>query len=552
MENEVLAASPATLGVSYVRHVLPQQLEFLLLMCGGNVALFTDMKALIRPADLGKPNEFALRTTWAAMLQSMEKFQGWSYESLAACANEYLQTKPDELALFTQESWAEMFNNSPAGLLFSIVNPDIALSTVNLSLARDILHRLANERLIVDKVRHVFNPGSGRGGVPITKSFLDNLNDVLAKVSNTQTMPTGSSAPEGGYTSESTAVELTGLSFIDQVFGGQRRGDVNGILGPTGGGKSTLALHMAVTMAKLSQQVAQAGGPMEPVIFVTAEESLPRLYPRLWSNAFSILRATLEESLDTRRLSTRANLRPYELAMQQSGQDILSEQDRYEQGRVWLDRAFKFIDISGTGDYPTAGFGGVDEIASYVDRLCDSESIRPKAVFIDYAGLVLERQINLDLSKPERLRLEVKRMGDVLKTRVAGRFDTTVWLLHQLKDSYGSESPTKMPTHSDAGDSKGFAVNMATCGALGTTDKRTNCRWLNWSKVRQARSAENSASILQIEPNFSRLVDVTSLYVPDLPSKGFISVQDARTIGGLSAIQNTSSQPRRMVGNGAV
>lgn len=552
MENEVLAASPATLGVSYVRHVLPQQLEFLLLMCGGNAALFTDMKALIRPTDLGKPSEFALRTTWAAMLQSMDKFQGWSYESLASCANEYLQTKPDEMALFTQESWAEMFNNSPAGLLFSIANSDVELSNVNINLARDILHKLANERLIVDKVRHVFNPSSGRGGIPLTKSFLDNLNEVLAKVSNTQTMPTGSAAPAGGYTAELTAIEPTGLPFIDQAFGGQRRGDVNGILGPTGGGKSTLSMHMAVTMAKLSQQAAQEGSPMEPVIFITAEESLSRLYPRLWSNAFNILRATLEESLDVRRLSTRANLRPYEIAMQQAGEEILSEQDRYEQGRVWLDKAFKFIDISGTGDYPAAGSGGVDEIASYVDRLCDSEGVRPKAVFIDYAGLVLERQIGLDTSKPDRFRQEIKRMGDVLKVRVAGRFNTTVWLLHQLKDAYGSESPTKMPTHTDAGDSKGFAVNMAVCGALGTTDKRTNCRWLNWSKVRYAQAAENSSSILQIEPNFSRLIDVTGSYVPDLPSKGFISVQDARTIGGLSAIQNPSSQPRRMVGNGAV
>lgn len=516
----------------------PVAIEFLFIMCAGNAQLFTDAQRLLEPQHFDGPQETPLRITWEAMRRSFATTRAFSFEALDHYAREYLAENPTELHLLSEEAFHILFRNDNQGLLYAIAYPDIPISEPNLLLARSHMQRLANERTVVNHLRRILDPN--KPGVPEIGDALRVVSERADSIKVLNQIPIVDMTPAFGSPVKPAAEYTpTGMSVIDSRFGGQRVGDVNGILGSTGSGKTTFLLHLAVCCARQSWLESQTTGkPVAPVLFFSAEESAEKLRPRLWSNWYSIPRGSLEGQCNWESFSTAGNLRPYELEMQAGQPRQLSEYERYVMGSEELKQTFYMLDISGSENYPEAGKGYIPEIGSYVDRITQQCGVAPKAIFIDYAGLLVERWMDMsNMAADKAYQYGLKRFGDKCRLEITERYRTTMWVLQQLKGDSADYSPTKELTHADTGACKDFATNLAMCGILGNPDKNTGCRVMHFPKTRyKPDGATVPKAILKIHPLFSRMVDVTSQYSIDIGTRQILPVSESRAIGGMQLV----------------
>lgn len=429
-----------------------------------------------------------------------------------------------------------IFERSGRGLFFSALQArEAAVDPVNKNLAREILKRFGQERKIVGPLRNILNPRNG-GGVPENLAeFMVAIHNEESKLSTMNVVPRVEIAPAFGTPLPPASIfQLTGVPFIDGPLGGQREGDANGLLGVTGGGKTTFAIHIATSLAKQCFADGIRPGDKHPswVGFATFEEPPAKLQPRLWSSAFAIPRAKLEVDFTWDSLTTHANLADYERRMQQ-GADILSEADRYRRDAPILSQCFDLWDLSGSDEHPQAGYGSVPEIASYVARTVDAKGVTPRAVFIDYAGLAVQRYCqakNWDLER--HYRLQLKLFAEECRRLIAMKYSCTVWILHQVNGQAIDASPSKLLRIADADECKTFAVNTAVCGCIGPADTNTGCRFLNWDKVRYRPPQQVPPVLLRMDDMFAMMRDVTSQYEVD--GKSFIAKDDIARIAGNS------------------
>jgi hypothetical protein len=340
----------------------------------------------------------------------------------------------------------------------------------------------------------------------------------------------------------------TGIDWIDrpEALGGQVAGDCCGIIAPTGAGKTTLAVHMAVAGARACAEDASVTATTpEFVVYVSVEESGKKLQPRVLSAACQISLQRLRTLRGWDQLTTLANLEPYErtLGNGPTGRvELSSERDRYDANQPMLARCFDMLDFSGSEEFPNSGRGYVQEVAAAISHLQQKRGQGVRAVYIDYAGLLVERSLGQGLDD-RKLRLWLKRIGDDFRGQVAERFGCTCWVLHQLRGEAGNSSPLKLMKHTDAGETKDFANNMAVCGCMGAVDTMTGCRRLNWSKTRNVRNESITPVTLRIHDYFATMEDVTATYIADEASRRFVNRAEASQIMGQRASDAPPTPP---------
>jgi hypothetical protein len=510
----------------------PSAIEWLLICFAQDQQLFREARELIAEHHF-KQNETPLRVMYEALCISTDRYGGATYETLAAIVSDMLAQ--NQGLMLTDVQRQIIFRPDEHGLIYQICNPTgVETEATNRNFSRDLLKRFAHERTVVEPLRRVMNPGFNQG-VP------ENLTDFLSLVTRQQArLATLNSIPEANLTPpigspivSSNVFVKTGVSFIDSILGGQRMGDANGIIGPTGGGKTTLAIHMAVAGAKQSWADAQATNT-EPglVIFITAEEAAIKLRPRIWSAFFNIKRSKLDTMTSWNDLSQPGRLEPYELAMQAGQPNPLSEIERYELNAPILNQCLRVLDLSGSDEHPAAGFGFIDEITSYLARY--QQPIR--TVKIDYAGIFCERYMQAKGMDEKNYRYLLKTFGDRCRQEISARFNCTTWVLHQLKGAVGTAKPTKLMHHSEAGESADFANNLTVCMCLGTVDPFTGCRRLNPSKVRYLPGEKITPPTLRINDDFAIMEDVTRLFVPSDTGQ-FLTPQDSHAIRATEGLE---------------
>jgi RecA/RadA recombinase len=500
----------------------PLQIEWLLLCCANDLQFFLDTQILIKPEHFSFV-EKSYRMAYESMVLASATCQGITFQTLRAACEEILGR--DSFVTFSTEEFNLLVRPDAEGLLYHITHPaiDVEFNAPNLALGRNILQKFAEERLVHAPLLEFLNPSRYPGShVPDNLGgFLDLLETQRSQLTTVKQIPLVDVAPAvGSHLEPAQILVRSGSELIDQPLGGQVRGDVNGIIGPTGGGKTTLGLFLAVQAAKQCAIDAAAGGPADECsIYVTIEEAAIRLRPRIWSACCDIDRARLTAmNGDWSYLSQRGGpYQDYELQDQGNQTDILSETERYEMWRPTLANNFKLLDLSGSFAYPDAGEGYIAEIVSYVSRL----SVPIRSLFIDYAGLLAERYCaakGLDVDEYQRL---LKNFGNLCKSKIAERFQCTVWGLHQLKSDLGNASAARLMSHVDAEGSKAFATNMANCACLSPVDKNTGVRMLNWSKTRGHDTVNLQPMMLRIDSRFAKINNVSNLYVRP-PSGGRI------------------------------
>lgn len=539
LDPVLLAQQP----VSTTPAIAPQAVEFLLMCLASDRSFLAEAVHLLLPQYF-VAEETALLYLWQTMQAAHTSYGGCSYPVVSMLLRQRIESGDNP---FTPEQLQIIFRPDSHGLIFAVTNARYDPATVRFG--RDLLKQFLYERSVVRPLQRVLHQGH-RQNVPELNQFFGQIQKQNDKLRSLHEIPSVTVAPTRGSPFAPPSIfKRTGIPFIDEPIGGQRVGDCNGILGPTGGGKSTFSAHLATAMARICWSEAAERGSNNPdlVILASYEEDGKKCLPRIWSAAFQIPRRKLE-TLQWPDLTTQETLEDYERRLFSTSSYIPSESERYDAGSIWLNKCFYLLDLAGGDAYPGAGRGGVTELASYIDRIQQQRGQAIRGVFIDYAGLVISNFMATNNRDKRETRQFTKEFPNLVRQQISEKFQTTTWVLEQIRGEAGSFSPFKLLHHTDTAECKDFAQNMAVCGCLGVIDKTSGCQRLNWSKVRFRPGYEVPPITVRINDTFSLMEDVSDNFVADETLRRFISRSDAARIGGLDAAPSrvaTMTGPRQ-------
>jgi hypothetical protein len=482
---------------------------------------------------------------WRALVAVAKDYGAPNTETLTVAVYNYLQQQG---GMLPEDLVQSILRQDGQGLIWSSMNTEADATT--LAFARAILQRFLHERTIVIPLRRQLSQGVG-GSYPANMGdFLQAIVKQQDTIRSVREVPRAIVAPAIGtpITRTPDVFKLIGIPWIDRLLHGHRVGDANGIIGVIGGGKTTMAVHMAAASAKQCWTDAQQSGKRpEFVIFVTAEEPESKVLPRIQSAAFQIPRVKLAGLSDWSQLTTQATLDHYEQQLSidiGGGQDILSETDRWHLNHQWVNECFELLDFSGSDRYPHAGEGFIPEMVANIDALIQMRNgQQPRAVFIDWAGILCERHMDSIGVTRDQIRHYLGPFGGMVRRQISERFQTTSWIAHQIKGSELTSSPTKLLHHSMAAESTAFATELAVCGCIGVPDADSGCRRLNFSKIRYRDQVEVEPVTVRIHPLFNMLEDVSTRYGVSDDGRSFALLADLLQTQGMSAA-GTRNQPQ--------
>lgn len=499
-----------------------------------------EARLLVNPNQFHPMMEQHYRLLWNVVCSVRERYDTYRREDLLTECHRFLSANPGVMLPQQQEM---LLRPDQYGLIYSA----FAVADVNLPYCRHILQEFLQERTIAGPLRQ-FMDSVAMGQYPHDlDDFLDLVNQQRDRIRGIQQLPLVVPVPDLHTQLESPSImHPTGLDWFDSRVGGIREGDAIGIIGVTGSGKSTLAAHLACSIANRAYVEALTQGRQQPDItaLFTYEESAKKMMPRVWSAALKIRRSKLETlTRPWEQLSGPHNMEEYERLMQPQSGEQLCEQQRWEEGRVWLNRSLDIFDMSGSSEFPYAGTGYLSEIAATLETRCQQLGTGIRCVIIDYAGLVAKRHMNMQDIPDERLRHFLAQFGDDCRRQIAEKFNCVVIIMHQVAAQEGGRNPTSLLTHTMASESKAFAENLALCAAMGVPDQGTGCRRLNFSKCRYAKQEQIQPVTLRINDEFAILEDVGSRYVVSEAGRSFMSREQSERFHGGAALPVSPATP---------
>lgn len=472
-------------------------------------------------------DELPLYYLFAAMKELFEQFGALTAEMI----NTRLLAWRDSAAAGTS---ALPLNNDAIESLISFVNESFSVAALPDTEARaekayieDIVRRFIRERMIKGEAQAVLNT---LGGAP------ENLEAQLAqwtrkaqsvdalgkRFENAAMMPDIGSP----IALPPTPVPTT-LPFIDEYLQGFRAGDIIGVLGPYGGGKTTI---LAVTAVRMAQQFA-ANSPNKLSVFIGYEDPAEKMNPTFWSAAAQIDRSLFANGRDFwNELSTADNLKDYdrELPVNRNGEVMFGERERWIAAMSWFNNNFMYLDFSQNEKTGNRGAGGVAEIVVALEQLVRERGMEIGFVAIDYCGVMVEREMNANIRTKysESLARPIKNAVDQLRARIAVPSGAVIMLAHQLaQGEVKNIPPYRYVSHADASGSKSFAENLHGCICVNARDEACHVSTIYWSKLRYLR-ADNLKGLIKIDDRVAEIRLVNDEYTASEAAKRIIQRGD--------------------------
>lgn len=221
----------------------------------------------------------------------------------------------------------------------------------------------------------------------------------------------------------------SGIVWLDRLIGGHGfyKSNCYLVIGPTGGGKTTLTAQAAISMALLGKRVA----------VVSTEQPLNegRLKDKYWA----VLTGKNADAFT-----------PYD-DEDKFPLDLLTDDHRHK-AEVAMQNVLGFDFVSNPGTFAT-----IEAIAS---------QYTPDVIFVDWAGPLAKAESALQKGDPNSAYSNCLRDLGLTARTVADRTGTVVVVFHQLR-SDGGLSPTQEWNHFDASDCKRmahyFGYSMTLC-----------------------------------------------------------------------------------------
>ena len=531
----------------------PALVESMVIRLLSHPGLFHEAVGVLLP-EYFEDTETSFSAIWAAALQCDNEFGHLSFETMSDLVEELLTDAGEEIS--PQESSAIFsVDRDQPGILFWALN-QVNADDVDIEQGRHLLRRFLEERMIADTLRGAFDTSAG--GIPSNlPDIIERANRQRERISGIQEDPVEAGIPENW---EPVALNVwpTGLTFLDaSMDGGHACGEVYGVLGPFGVGKTTLGIQLCVEQCRYwYDREVEYGEDGGQVYFFSYEQSATEVRRKAIACAAQIHMSTMN-TFSGDGLSTCGHLKSYETTMF-TQQGLLGgnappppgEQERYDDVEDMLRNHLRIVDLSG-GAKKRSGDGYVSEIAAILDNDVRRNNARPRMVCIDHVWLAAYRHLQAQGMDERRLRHFITMFGDDMKTKVADRFELPCWLLHQYNGDANKASPAKLLSHTQAAESSSFAMPLSFCFCIGNKDQQSNTAQMVCTKRRRSGNPL-PPSILQIQGEFSTLVDKTDSFV--VHHDKILPVETAEQFGGNTEEVNyavpRSNQSRGLDGAG--
>ena len=334
-------------------------------------------------------------------------------------------------------------------------------------------------RTFMTKAEALYNPQD------IAK-FLAEVQGVYTPPSNRNTLHTPFMEIDKYLTT--TPQVLTGMGPLDRVSGGGfHRKSVNGLLGPTGGGKTMTTYQIAVGQAKRQNNC----------LVMTYEQGIEGdIAQRLCSGIMEV---------DIKEIA-----KPFAQWSRAMQEEYYKKQPEFG----------PYIHIKDMTE-PNQGCRGIFDIEDSFNALKDAGK-EPVYIIVDWLKpLVIRYLVYNGLSVDDKMFRQTAYMFLDQCGQFAKEKDVIMLITHQLDTATSRASPKRKPVVTDASEFKAFSFNLDSCFLLGNRDKETNIAWLLSDKNRRGAPSE---LLVEMKGHLARF-DEAGEYVAD--HKGCFIKRDA-------------------------
>ena len=269
----------------------------------------------------------------------------------------------------------------------------------------------------------------------------------------------------------------TGINWLDDVTsGGGRAGEMWLILGPSGGGKTTLTVQYSSAQALMS----------DDTLWVTYEQSVEGdIAERMIAN---ITDTSLDEIRDIGFDDLDQSIKDKFWAATGGVDDHL----------VAIDMTRRKCDPSDPEDY-----GGIHSIDIELQKL-KAEGFKPKTVIIDWFGFMMSTiaaNLGYDLSTCYRF----KAQEEILKAlKWAKKEKVLLIFLHQLSNEASDKRPTYLANATEAQDMRSMRNYFTLVMVLGVRDVNDVC-WFHSPKARRSARVKRTLQLIGDKQRFIKV-----------------------------------------------
>lgn len=283
-----------------------------------------------------------------------------------------------------------------------------------------------------------------------------------------------------------------GIAFLDPLLdGGSAVGEVYGLLGVSGMGKSILGQQMAIEKARHRKHVA---------VFHYEMDLHPDVVQRMYAYLADVPRDLLKKA------PTMSRLPPQYL------QKLNQEEDAF--AREYL----HVIDMKASR---SAGAGGMNDIRAQLREL-DMKGQHAEFVVIDQLMPMVKRAMvagNMKVDSSVQRTLMQRFVDEAIVMARPSDMATSVMLIHQSSSDVKKRKAVIKPKQGESLEDRAFDNWLSYCLALGTQDDERRC----WFVTTKARGTGRDGYIIQLNPMLPRFDYEPGRFVAD--RTGFISTR---------------------------
>jgi hypothetical protein len=367
--------------------VRPGFIELLLMHVIWDPVIFNLCYAELEPDMLSKPSETAYRHIWTEIKAFYDEHGVMpKLEAISARVASKIETDP--LSLADNTTGAQLLENAQDLLTFAYNRTTNPPGCEEPHEAKKVLRAILIDRGPEEELRRAVTNAVGHRVINLPKlvekaqARIQDIESIGKAEDERITVPTS-------WAQTARPKWPTGVDFVDNIMGGgSEPGDCNVIIGPTGGGKTTLSMQLACSTARLQGQLARRGTDGDPglVVFVSYEDGRRMLQVRSVSYSARILKDRLRDMTSDTELSRVGQLQEYEQRMYQrqgNPEEQLGELERIEQNRPWMDKHLVLVDFN---DPKIGGRGHVTEVKQKLIAIQEDRGMPIKMVVLDWAG----------------------------------------------------------------------------------------------------------------------------------------------------------------------
>lgn len=470
--------------------------------------VFSEAKQVLTPEHFTEPYEIIWAVAWQSCKDLYDQFRALPpREALETDALARIAEHPGEVPESGVRELREFFE-----YIFTFDTTDMFGPNYQ-AYGFDLLHKFLKERHWIDPVRRFIQELGD--STPVDAPAL--MEDFKARYSQVQ----GASAsvmedlvPEGGWVEAPLNLVTTGFPFLDHPMGGGvADGECYGLLGTYGSGKTMLSCGIGAEATSRAVNFGlETGTPIRDTFHFTWETPTSDIRKRVIAYEAHIPLSHLDRGPFVDTMSRRGARHAYEEEM--FPDDPRGEWERYNDTRHLWER-YHIADMRGTDKNPKAGSGGVEEIASELEKYRSRKGIIPDTVIIDYALICVRRFLKAKGWDPDKkLRHLLGDFGDECRRLIATKYNCKVWIVNQLSGASNKKAPGAKLNHADSAEATSFAENLWYCFCLGNKDRTNNTVVIDCTKTRRSEGSSQPA-VLELKGSMARFVQADDRYMVD-------------------------------------